>query len=112
MTNHMDLQATWKAKLFIALPASELLLFVYVHMILTSTQGFKPFLTVTAPEYSLMKISVMIVSVPHRTKSTCTRDYNALVMISMFISLQSMYSDPEHRAFSANMNLLRSGSSA
>ena len=72
MTNHMDLQATCKAKLLITPPAGELLLFVYIHMISMSTWGFEPFLTVTTPEYSLMKISMMVVSVPHHTESTCT----------------------------------------
>ena len=102
----MYLQATQKAELFIALPASELLLFVHVHMISMSTQGSKPFTTVTTPEYSLMKISMMNVPIPHHTEFMCTGDYNALIMISMFISLQSMYSDPDHRTFSTNMNLL------
>ena len=68
----MDLQATWKAKLIIALPAGKLLLFVYIHMILMSTQGFEPFSTITTPEYSLMKISMMVVPVPHCTESMCT----------------------------------------
>ena len=68
----MDLQATWKVKLIIALPAGKLLLFVYIHMILMSTQGFEPFSTIMTLEYSLMKISMMVVPVPHRTESMCT----------------------------------------
>ena len=106
MTNHMHLQATRKAELFIALPTSELLLFMHVHMISMSTGGSKPFTTVTTPEYSLMKISMMIVPIPNCAESMCTGNYNVLIAISVFISLQSVCSDPEHRTFSTNTNLL------
>ena len=102
----MHLQATQKAELFIALPASELLLFMHVHMILMGTGGSKPFTTVTTPEYSLMKISMMIVPISNHAESMCTGNYNALIVISVFISLQSVYRDLEHRTFSTNTNLL------
>ena len=102
----MHLQATRKAELFIALPASELLLFMHEHMISMSTGGSKSFMTVTTPEYSLMKISMMIVPISDCAKSMCTGNYNALIVISVFISLQSVYSDLEHRTYSTSTNLL------
>ena len=86
----MYLQATQKAKLFIAFPASELLLFMHVHMISMSTGGSESFMTVTTPEYSLMKISMMIVPISNCAESPCTGNYNSLIVISVFISLQSM----------------------
>ena len=72
MTNQMDLQATWKAKLPIAISAGKLLLFVYIHMIMASTRGFKSFPTFTTPKNGLVEVSVMVVPVPHHMESTCT----------------------------------------
>ena len=111
MTDQMDLQATWKTKLPIAIPAGKLLLFMYIHMITTSTQGFEPFLTFTTPKYGLMEISMMVVPVPHHTKSMCTRGYSTLILVSMFIFLQAVYPKPKYWTFSTNTNLLHSSSS-
>ena len=72
MTDQMDLQATWKTKLPIAIPRGKLRLFMYIHMIMMSTRGFEPFSTFMTPKYSLMKISMMVFPVPHHTKSMCT----------------------------------------
>ena len=107
----MDLQATWKAKLPIAVPAGKLLLFVYIHMITVSTRGFNPFLTFMTPKNSLIEISMMVVPVPHHMKSMCTRSYNTLILVSMFIFLQAVYPEPKYWTFGTNTNVLHSGSS-
>ena len=111
MTDQMDLQTTWKAKLPIAIPAGKLLLFAYIHMIMASTQGLKPFLTSMTPKNSLMESSMMVVPVPHCTKSTCTQSYTTLILVSMFIFLQAIYPEPKYWTLSTNMNVLCSGSS-
>ena len=111
MTNQMDLQATWKAKIPVAIPAGKMLLFVYIHMITASTRGFKSFLTFTTPKNGIVEVSVMVVPVPHHTESMCTQSYNTLILVSMFIFLQIVYPELKYWTFSTNMNVLHSGSS-
>ena len=111
MANQMDLQATWKAKIPIAIPAGKLLLFVYIHMITVSTLGFKSFSTFTTPKNGIMEVSMMVVPVPHHMKSMCTGSYNTLILVSMLIFLQTVYPEPKYWTFSTNTNVLHSGSS-
>ena len=108
----MDLQATWKAKLHIAIPAHKLLLFVYIHMIMASTRCLKSFSTFATPENGIVEVSVMVVPVPHCMESTCTQSYNTLILVSMFIFFQTAYPELKYWTFSTSMYLLGPSSSA